>query len=169
MPPIKKITKDFLKEVFADRKHLIPRPQLRPVEVPKYDELSVVSLITDVMAQPELAKFFPQQRTVADLPEREFFFNVVNTADPQYVSALIKHAHSLRFGDKDPNSNKNIIEVTQEWVKELEASPYYSRNTYLYNLSIGHHGKTLMLLKKESKPSNAGFKRKKLDVLGSYA
>ena len=26
-----------------------------------------------------------------------------------------------------------------------------------------------MLLKKESKPSNAGFKRKRLDVLGSYA
>jgi hypothetical protein len=26
-----------------------------------------------------------------------------------------------------------------------------------------------MLLKKESKPSNAGFKRKRLNVLGSYA
>jgi hypothetical protein len=25
MPPIKKVTKDFLKEVFAGRKHLIPR------------------------------------------------------------------------------------------------------------------------------------------------
>ena len=25
LPPIKKITKDFLKEVFAGRKHLIPR------------------------------------------------------------------------------------------------------------------------------------------------
>jgi hypothetical protein len=71
MPPIKKITKDFLKEVFAGRKHIIPRVQLRPVEVPKYDELSVVSLIKDVMTQPELAKFFPQQRTITDLPERE--------------------------------------------------------------------------------------------------
>jgi hypothetical protein len=82
---------------------------------------------------------------------------------------LIKHAHSLRFGDKDPNSNKNIIEVTQVWVKELEASPYYSRIINLFHIYIGHHGKTLMLLKKESKPSNAGFKRKKLDVLGSYS
>ncbi len=82
MPPIKKVTKDFLKEVFAGRKHLIPRAQLRPVEVPKYDELSVVNLISDVMGQPELAKFLPQQRTVADLPDREFFFNVVNTTDP---------------------------------------------------------------------------------------
>ena len=139
------------------------------MEVPKYDELSVVNLIKEVMAQPDLAKFFPQQRTVADLPDREFFFNVVNTTDPHYITALIKHAHSLRFGNKDPNANKNIIEVTQEWVKELEASPYYSRKSLNHLTFIGHHRKTLMLLKKESKPSNAGFKRKRLDVLGSYA
>ena len=56
MPPRKKVTKDFLKEVFAGRKHLIPRAQLRPVEVPKYDELSVVSLIADIMKEKELAK-----------------------------------------------------------------------------------------------------------------
>ena len=55
--------------------------------------------------------FFPQQRTIADLPDREFFFNVVNTTDLQYISALIKHAHSLRFGNKDSNANKNMIEV----------------------------------------------------------
>jgi hypothetical protein len=55
MPPSKKVTKDFLKEVFAGRKHLIPRSQLRPIEVPKYDELSVVSLIADIMKEKELA------------------------------------------------------------------------------------------------------------------
>ena len=59
MPPRKKVTKDFLKEVFAGRKHLIPRAQLRPIEVPKYDELSVVSLVTDIMKEKELGKLFP--------------------------------------------------------------------------------------------------------------
>ena len=56
MPPRKKVTKDFLKEVFAGRKHLIPRAQLRPIEVPKYDELSVVGLVTDIMKEKELGK-----------------------------------------------------------------------------------------------------------------
>jgi hypothetical protein len=46
--------------VFAGRKHLIPRAQLRPIEVPKYDELSVVNLIADIMKEKELAKFFPE-------------------------------------------------------------------------------------------------------------
>ena len=60
LPMEKKITKDFFKEVFAGRKHLIPLNQLRPIEVPKYDELSVVNLIGEVMKQKELAKFFPE-------------------------------------------------------------------------------------------------------------
>jgi len=34
---------------------------------------------------------------------------------------------------------------------------------------VGHHGKALMLLKKESKPSDAGFRRKRLDILDTYA
>ena len=70
MPPRNKVTKDFLKEVFAGRKHLIPRPQLRPIEVSKYDDLSVVSLIADIIKEKELAKFFPEQRTKADLLDR---------------------------------------------------------------------------------------------------
>ena len=127
MPPRKKVTKDFLKEVFAGRKHLIPRAQLRPIEVPKYDELSVVGLVTEIMKQKELGKFFPDQRTKADLPDRQFFFNVVNTSDPDYLAAPIKHAHDLRFGAKNPQDNPSTIEVNEEWARELQASPYYSR------------------------------------------
>jgi hypothetical protein len=100
LPPIKKITKDFLKEVFAGRKHLIPRLQLRPIDIPRYDELSVVHLIKDIMAQPELAKMFPEQKTPADLPDREYFFNIINTTDHEYLDALIKHAQQLRFAGK---------------------------------------------------------------------
>ena len=105
MPPRKKVTKDFLKEVFSGRKHLIPRVQLRLVEVLQYDELSIVSLIAIIMKEKELAKFFPEYRTKADLPDRHFFFNVVNTSDPDYLAALLKHAHDLRFGAKNPQDN----------------------------------------------------------------
>jgi len=130
MPRLKKITKDFLKEVFAGRKHLIPRAQLRPIEVPRYDELSVVHLIKDIMGQPDLAKFFPEQKTPADLPDREYFFNVINTADHAYLDAVIKHAQQLRFTGKQPQDDKNFIEVNEEWQKELQASPFYSRKTF---------------------------------------
>ena len=167
MPLRKKVSKDFLKEVFAGRKHLIPRAQLRPIEMPKYDELSVVNLIVDIMKEKELAKFFPKQRTKADLPDRLFFFNVMNTSDHDYHATLLKHAHDLRFGAKNPQDNPTTIEINDQWVKELQASPFYSR----YNIARFNkvnHGKTLMLLKKNSKRARSGFKRKKLNLAGSY-
>ena len=86
--------------MFAGRKHLIPRDQLRPIDVPRYDELSVVNLIKEIMTQPELAKLFAEQKTPADLPDREYFFNIINTTDHGYLEALIKHAQQLRFAGK---------------------------------------------------------------------
>ena len=98
--------------------------------MPKYDELSVVSLIADIMNEKELAKFFPEQRIKADLPYRRFYFNVVNTSDPDYLAALLKHAHDLRFGAKNPQDNPTTIEVNEQWAKELQASPFYSRKDF---------------------------------------
>jgi hypothetical protein len=92
MPSRKKVTKDFLKLVFAGKKDLIPQAQIRPINVPKYDELSTRALIAEVMGNKELAKFFPEQRTACDLPDREYFFNVINTVEPNYLQTLIKHA-----------------------------------------------------------------------------
>ena len=60
MPPIKKVNKDFLKQVFAGKKQLVLRNQIRPIEVPHYDELSVEALVKDVMTRPDLGKFFPE-------------------------------------------------------------------------------------------------------------
>ena len=53
-------------------------------------------------------------------------------------------------------------------MKELQASPYYSRNIRDLTINLGHHGSQLMLLKQGSKPAIKGFKRKKLDVKGTY-
>jgi hypothetical protein len=126
MPPVRKVNKDFLKQVFAGKKQLIPRIQLRPIEVPHYDELSVDALIKDVMTIPDLGKFFLEQKTPANRPDREFFFNIINTVDPDYLSALIRHAQGLRFGSSARSKEDNIIEVNEYWRKELEASPNYS-------------------------------------------
>ncbi len=46
------------------------------------------------MATKDLGRFFPDQRTPSDLPDREYFFNVINTVEPDYLAALIKHAQN---------------------------------------------------------------------------
>jgi hypothetical protein len=99
---------------------------MRPANVTRYDELSVANLIKEVMANKDFAKFFPDQRSRSDLPEREYFFNIINTIEPDYLFSLIKHAKNLRFANSNPDENKDIIEVNEFWRKELEASPYFS-------------------------------------------
>jgi hypothetical protein len=52
---------------------------------------------------------------------------VINTADHAYLDAVIKHAQQLRLAGKQPQDDKNFIEVNEQWQKELQASPFYSR------------------------------------------
>jgi hypothetical protein len=39
---------------------------------------------------------------------------VVNTSDPDYLAALLKHAHDLRFGAKNPQENPTTIELNEQ-------------------------------------------------------
>ena len=48
VPPDTMINKDFLKDIFAERKLLMPLQQLKVVVVPKYDEISVKSIYPQV-------------------------------------------------------------------------------------------------------------------------
>jgi hypothetical protein len=128
MPPISKLNKDFLKNVLAGRKKLIPMNQVRPINVPKYDELSVIRLYKDAMAQASLAVFFPDIASEKHLPDREYFFNIINTIEPVYLDQLIRHAQTTRLTGKDAQPQDQMIEVDDFWKKELQASPFYSSN-----------------------------------------
>ena len=54
------------------------------------------------MENKDLSKFFPDQKTKNDLPDREYFFNIINTVEPEYLSAIIRHAQNIRFANNDP-------------------------------------------------------------------
>ena len=78
------------------------------------------------MTHPELAKYLPAAPSDKHLPDREYFFNVVNTSEPMYLQSLIRHAQNLRFASQNPDAKDERIEVNDFWVKELEATPFFS-------------------------------------------
>lgn len=133
LPKVDRVNKDFLKDVFAGRKHLIPLSQIRPIKVPDYDELSVKNLWPEVKEDKELSIYFPNDFGDKNLPPREFFFNIINTAQPDYLAALIKHAHTLRFTSEKEEQKKELIEVTDEWKTKLLSHPFYSSKLKDYN------------------------------------
>ena len=55
------MNKDFLKEVFNEKKFLLRLDQVKRINVPLYDELSVISLWPMMKADGEFKKYFPEK------------------------------------------------------------------------------------------------------------
>ena len=87
------INKDFLKQVLNEEKELLPISEVRFVNVPMYDELGVKHLWPQMQNSSDFMKYFPDKLPKGRLPDREYFFNLMNTINPTYTAQLIKHAN----------------------------------------------------------------------------
>jgi len=119
-------THDFLKLVLADEKKLLKMSEVKHVNVPMYDELSVKNLWPIVKADEEVMMYLPNEFPKGRVPDRAYTFNVLNTVRTEYVQGLIKHAQSLRNSTKDNGMQAEYIKMTPEWQQQLEAIPFIS-------------------------------------------
>ena len=79
------LNKDFLKEVLTEEKCLLKLDQVKRVIVPFYDELSVVKLWPMMQSDETFMKYFPSKLAKGRVPDREYFFNILNTFQPDYT------------------------------------------------------------------------------------
>ena len=86
------MTKDFLKDVLAGRKDLLHKSVVKEIKVPKYDELSVTNLWPQFSKDPTFTSYFPSTYPKGKGPPREYFFNVLNTLQPEYLQNIMLHA-----------------------------------------------------------------------------
>ena len=91
------MTKDFLRQVLAEEKDFIKMEGLRTINVPHFDELSVKNIFPKFQQDPAVMRFLPNRLPKGKLPKREYFFNVLNTVNPDYTQNMIDHANKLRF------------------------------------------------------------------------
>ena len=87
------MNKDFLKEVLRGKKHLIELNEVKRINVPKYDELSVLSFWPQMQKDKAFMRYFPDHFPKGRVPDREYFWNAMNTLMPEYTAKLIKHAN----------------------------------------------------------------------------
>ncbi len=64
------------------------------------------------------------------LLEREFFFGVVGTLKRNWLTEVIKVANEKRNKASDDAEDKNRIVISDAWMNELTAHPYFSRINY---------------------------------------
>ena len=78
--------------------------------------------------------YFPDEFFAKKTPEREFFFNVINTVYEDFLPPLINHASQLRVEGEVKEREDQVILATDEWVNELQAVPFFSKVSQIQNI-----------------------------------
>ena len=93
LPDESVVNKDFLKQVLAGEKRLLPKAEVTHVEVPHYDELSVKALYPMFKKDADFMAYFPDKYPKGKGPPRDYFFNVLNTLHTDYLAQVMAHAN----------------------------------------------------------------------------
>ncbi len=93
VPPVKMINKDFFKQVLQDKKKLLPLNDVKYVNVPRYDELSVRQFWPILSQHETFMKYMPDLVSEDKIPDRTYFWNVANTVINEYVQNVIRYAN----------------------------------------------------------------------------
>ena len=86
VPPKSQFTKDFIKDLLANKKSLLKMADIKMIVVPQYQELSVCKIWEQVKDDEEFKKFFCDSYADGKYPDRNYFYNILNTIHPSYVT-----------------------------------------------------------------------------------
>ena len=70
--------------------------------------------------------YFPRKLPKGRLPDRDYFFNILNTLNHEYVDKLVQHANEMRNTAADKDRSDQYVEVTEEWWSKLQEIPFIS-------------------------------------------
>ena len=126
------LNKDFLKQVLAGDKQLLELKHLKQVYVPVYDELAVQKIWPLIKEDRAMMRYFPDKLPKGRLPDREYFWNIVNSVNEPYVTKLVKHANELRNAASKQQEAEKVVEITDEWWQKLNAVPFISSKCFWF-------------------------------------
>jgi hypothetical protein len=85
----------FIRAFLQNKKKVLKSVEVKRITVPRYEELSVKNLYDDAMSDHDLSVYLPDRDQLSNkLPERDFFFGILGTIKPDYLTKIIDHAES---------------------------------------------------------------------------
>ena len=126
VPPDSCTNKDFLREVLSGQKKLLKLSEVKWINTPKYDEISVVNLYPKFKTDANITVYLPSNLPAGKLPDRTYFFNILNTIYEERLSAMIAHANKVRFQASADGIQEETVAVTDEWWQKLNEMPFFS-------------------------------------------
>ena len=70
--------------------------------------------------------YFPDRFPKGRVPNRTYFFDVMNTLMEEYTQALIRHAAEQRNTAGLQAKAAEVIEISEEWWAKLQEVPFRS-------------------------------------------
>ena len=70
--------------------------------------------------------YMPDRLAKGKQVSRTYFFNVLYSLYPEYVSKMVAHAQKVRFGSGREENHSNEIAVSPEMWESLNAMPFMS-------------------------------------------
>ena len=120
------MNKDYLRQIFRDEKKLLGLNDVKYISIPAFDELAVEKIWPMVKEDAEFARLFPDKLSKGKLPQREYFWNVLNTRQPEYVQLLVEHAMKQRNTSESKEKQAETIAISEEWWDRLHLIPFIS-------------------------------------------
>ena len=71
----------------------------------------------------------PSKLPKGRVPDREYFFNCLNTIHPEFVQQIVRHAQDQRNTAAIEDLAAETIEITDEWWDQLHQVPFISCKT----------------------------------------
>ena len=85
LPSCRFATLDFLKDILSGRKAYFTMSQVRPIKVPFYAELSMISVLRHANSSARMKCYLPPiEMPMSPNVDRNFLFTIVNTIDETY-------------------------------------------------------------------------------------
>lgn len=121
--------------MLADEKDLLTLNEVKQVNVPLFDELAVGKLWPLMQQNPGFMLYFPDRYPKGRLPDRSYFFNVMNTVEHNYLQDTIAHANEMRNAAKDKEQEYCQIKISDKWWGRLNKIPWIS-SKYTANANL---------------------------------
>ena len=74
----------------------------------------------------EFMYYFPANFPKSRLPDKKYFFNIMNTVMEEYVQQMISHANKIRATKAHNAEAVQTIDITDEWYEKLKSIPFVS-------------------------------------------
>ena len=90
----------FLRDCLSKRKQLLKASDIVKINIPAYEELSVKNLWSKFKDSSPLCDYIPEYSNPDDYLDRDFFYSVICSVYPHYISKITQDALRLRHSEK---------------------------------------------------------------------